>query len=242
MITFLVLSLLLSIASAAQGIEGVYQVIVKKQQEKQSQRWTLLDWLGTKKKMALMDQWLAQNSSSSSLFEFSLQASKGDIDYNDGSSEREKAFERYGASLYMRFFGLSYVSERIGSELSSKNIQANLILLGSSNQSTNIQLFYGLRNLDYLDQSFSPSFWGARANLYILPFLGAHYEYRKYASSSEGAMTLNSGDRHEYGGFVELWLLRLKATFLRERLNFNGGAVAGRPRWSGVVFGGEAFF
>jgi hypothetical protein len=225
-----------------QGIEGIYQVIVKKQQEKQGQRWTLLDWLGTKKKMALMDQWLALNSSSSSLFEFSLEASKGDLDFGDALSVSEKSFERFSSSLYIKFLGLSIIKEKIGTELSSTSFQGSIILLGSSNQSTNIQAYYGVRNLTYLNQELSPNYWGARANLYILPFLGGFYDYRKYLSDSEGQYSFNSGDRHEFGGFLELWLLRLKVTLMRERLDFSGLGIAGRPSWNGGLVGAELFF
>ena len=235
-------TVLLSNLGLANGLEGVYQVIIKKQQEKQKQRWTLLDWLGTKKKMALMDQWLALNSSSSSLFEFSLAASKGDLDFSDSSGVREKAMERFSSSLYMRFFGLSFLKERLGSELESTNFQANLILLGSSNQSTNIQLYYGIRKLEYLGAELSPHYWGARANLYLLPFVGGFYDYRMYRSSSESSFSTSGGDRHEFGGFLEVLLFRFKASVFREGLNFSGPRIAGRPSWNGLLLGAELFF
>lgn len=56
---FVVISLIFlvfSFSSNLFAIEGVYEVIIKKQQEKEASRWTLADWLLTKQKMALMDQ------------------------------------------------------------------------------------------------------------------------------------------------------------------------------------------
>ncbi len=241
-ILIIILSFTITSLAYSKGFKDIYKGMAKKQEEKNKVRWTLFGWLGTKKKMALMDQWLASNSSSSSLFEMSLEAHKGDLDFTNGTPINEKSFERYSGSLYMRFFGLSYNKERVGPDLSSSSLQANLLLLGSSNQSTNIQAFFGLRKLTYLTEEFSPKYWGAKSNLYILPFLGGFYDYRKYLSSSEGAFSLSGGDRHEFGAFVEVWLLRIKGTFIRERLDFSGPSIAGRPNWKGAFLGAELFF
>ena len=75
-----ILFLLLPLQSFALA-EGVYTVIVKKQEEKKSSRWSLADWLVTKKKIALMDQWLALNSSTT-WFELGKVSKSHDVTYS----------------------------------------------------------------------------------------------------------------------------------------------------------------
>ncbi len=71
--------LLLLTPNFSWAFEGVYTVIIQKQQAKASSRWTLGDWLATKKKMALMDQWLALHSSTQ-IFELYLGGGEGHFD------------------------------------------------------------------------------------------------------------------------------------------------------------------
>ena len=99
---------LVVVSSAGRGndVEGVYTVIIKKQQEKKSTRWTLSDWLATKKRMALMDQWLALNTKTT-LFEARLGGSMGDVEETTAESPiSKKQTSRYQAQLNKNSIGL----------------------------------------------------------------------------------------------------------------------------------------
>jgi hypothetical protein len=218
----LILSLL-SLTSKVAAIEGVYEVIIRKQEQKKASRWTLADWLLTKQKMALMDQWLALNSSTS-WFEFLLEGNGNKLTADNTPEARlpyESQAYRYQGALYIKAFGLQGGKDKVSGFQDSSFFQANLILLGSSAQSTHIQLHYGLRNLNLNEGEISPNYWGASTTLYLLPFLGALYDYRKYTKDSAGALSLSEGSRQEVGGFVDIWFLRLKATYFKERLKLN---------------------
>lgn len=246
-ILFLVTSL--NFLSEANAIEGVYEVIIRKQQEKQASRWTLADWLLTKQKMALMDQWLALNSSTT-WFEFFLEGSGKELtgdEVGDGRDPYDGQAYRYQAALYFRAFGLQGGQDKFSGFSESTFYQANLILLGSSAQSTNIQLHYGIKNTTILSTSpaseLSPTYWGASSTLYILPFLGGLYEYRKYGDDSSGSLTLKGGSRQEVGGFIDVWFLRLKGTYFKERLQLNNTARGDFDQHiSGWWAGAQLFF
>ncbi len=229
----------------ASAIEGVYEVIIRKQQEKKASRWTLADWLMTKQKMALMDQWLALNSSST-WFEFLLEGSGNKLTADNTPESRlpyEAQAYRYQAAMYIKAFGLQGGKDKVSGFQDSSFYQANLILLGSSAQSTNIQLHYGLRNLNLVEGKVSPSYWGASATLYLLPFLGALYDHRKYGDDSEGTLSLREGSRQEVGGFIDVWFLRLKGTYFKERLKLNTTASGDYDQQvSGWWAGAQLFF
>ncbi len=212
--------------------EGVYTVIVKKQQEKKSSRWSLADWLVTKKRIALMDQWLALNSSTT-WFEFIFDYAAGDID-----DYQENSFERFGASLYIKFLGLEY-SKNNFTTLDNKNeYKLNLILLGSSVQSTHIRGFYGKRE----DSTYSQDLYGGSLTLYIASFLGTELNYTKLKkANSSNDLTTVEGERIEYGVFLELSFLRVYLNNFKENNSFTGIGLSPRKD-EGTIIGTKLFF
>lgn len=239
--SLIVLSIFLfSYGSFAQGggIEGVYQVIIKKQEEKRSNRWSLADWLATKQKIALMDQWLALHSSSS-WFELVLEGMGGDLDgYESTGVSSKTSASRYQISAYIRALGFQYGVEKFPGLMDSSLLQANLILLGTSAQSTNIQLHYGQRTQETSFGEFKPSYWGASASLYLLSFLGGTYEYRKFSSKGD----YHGGKRYEYGAFLDVFFLRLKATYFKERNGYTRSSIGDYGQsFSGWWFGAQLF-
>lgn len=233
------------LAGKSLAIEGVYEVIIRKQEEKKASRWTLADWLLTKQKMALMDQWLALNSSTT-WFEFFLEGSGNKLEADESDQARlpyEAQAYRYQAALYFRAFGLQGGRDKVSGFRDSSFYQANLILLGSSAQSTNIQVHYGVTNMELASGKVSPTYWGASSTLYLLPFLGGSYEYHKYSDDQDGVLTFKEGSRQEVGGFLDVWFLRLKGTYFKERLNLNTTARGDfDQRSSGWWMGAQLFF
>lgn len=234
------ISLFISLSSWCQGIEGVYQVIIKKQEEKRSNRWSLADWLVTKQKIALMDQWLALHSSST-WFEFFLEGTVGDLDafQSNALGLTTTSASRYQVATYVKALGAQYIKENLPGFQKNSMIQGNLILLGTSAQSTNIQLHYGGRTLKTSFGEFKPTYWGASVNLYLLSFLGGSYEYRKFSEKGN----YKGGSRAEYGAFLDLWFLRLKGTYFKERSSYIRSSVGDYGHHiSGWWLGAQLFF
>lgn len=212
--------------------EGVYTVIVKKQEEKKSSRWSLADWLVTKKRIALMDQWLALNSSTT-WFEYIFDYAAGDI-----NEFQENRFERFGASLYIKFLGLEYSKNNFTTLENKDEYKLNLLLLGSSVQSTHIRGFYGKRS----DSTYSQDLYGGSITLYLANFLGTEFSYTKLqeTTSSDGLSTVE-GERVEYGVFLELSFLRIYFNKFKERNSFSGAGLSPRTD-EGTILGTKIFF
>lgn len=237
------LIIILTISSFSNyAIEGVYEVIIRKQEEKQKSRWSLSDWLLTKQKIALMDQWLALHSSTT-WFEFFLEGSGGELDFGNNSDQTFKAnSERFQGGLYIKMLGLSGGVDHFSGSLKSSFYQGSLIVFGTSAQSTNFQLHYGKRNLKGQFGDFDHSFFGFSSTLYLLPFLGGIYEYRNYSDANSGDYRYEDGNRQEYGAFIDLWILRIRGTYFKERNLYSHPLTPKSETISGWWFGGQVFF
>lgn len=230
-----------SLSTVAQ-IEGVYTVIIKKQEEKQKSRWTLADWLTTKKTIALQDQWLALHSSEN-WFEFILDYAGGEVEEVADGTETRMDLNQWGAALYVKFFGVEYNSGNYSKFYDSSDFRMNLLILGSSVQSTHIRAFYGKRDYSYENySSYKQNFWGAHFSLYLMSFLGVETEFTKYKkANAENEFFTSEGERREFGAFIDIWMLRLYATKFRERMIFRGSQLK-KTTVDGTLFGAKLFF
>lgn len=221
--------------------EGVYTVIIKKQEEKKKNRWTLADWLITKKTIALQDQWLALHSSER-WFEFVLDYAGGSLD--DESSLRELDTSRFGGALYVKFFGIEYNSYNFESSYDQSDLRVNLLILGSSIQSTHVRGFYGKRDYSFENYShYDQDFWGGNLTLYFANFLGVEGQFTKYLNTtSENSQFSSDGERTELSVFLEIYALRLYATKFKERMIFRGTSANHHSTLDGTLFGLKLFF
>lgn len=231
---------------SALSLEGVYKVIVEKQQKKVQNRFSILEYLATKKKIALMDQWLALNSESSSWFELEANYLTGDLTeaYNTASTETENTYKRYEGSLFIKFLGFTAGKEEFSDLSESDFYQGNLLLLGNSIQGSNITLHGGQRSysLDDLTE-FKQNYYGGSLTLYLLNFIGVKGMVRKLAKeTSENTLAQIEGERFEYTGFLDLYLVRLQATYFKEVSDLIVDESLSTLTNSGVIFGGSLFF
>lgn len=241
-IHFLILILtLLASGNSHAFAEGTYQIIVRKQQEKESSRWSLLDWLNTKKKIAFMDQWLALNSSVDQ-FEFSIDGQKNSTTLADVKNNGVSA----GLSLYYRIFGLEGSWSEIENTLHEKSGKFGLRLFGKSDQGANIKLFYGLASQKDFSQNtntIQPTFFGGSVTIYLLPFLGGFTEYAVY--SKEVFSTSNTqmnGDRISTGAFLQLSFMRIYGSLEKRRMHYNASGVESDRHIKSTNLGMKLFF
>ncbi len=209
------------------AIEGVYTIIVQKQQEKAQTRWTLADWLMTKKKMALMDQWLALHSSHQ-IFELDLGWSEGGVKVSrsDEGTQEEYFGRQFYSHLFIYFIGFGYESSFIKKQMREDSALVLLRILGTSKQTTHINLVYGKRNLNVTTYGkFEQEFFGGNGALYILPFLGVKLGFYKYLTSSTRPQNFSlTGERFSYSPFLELGPIRFNLEVFKENLYFNATA------------------
>ncbi|MEZ4873854.1 MAG: hypothetical protein R2827_16760 [Bdellovibrionales bacterium] len=135
------LVLFFTISELAQAQEGVYEVVVKKQEKKERTRWTLTDWLAQKERIRMMDYWLAMNTSDNP-FEFSIGMDTGDLtlETDDGTTvvDTSERASQYHLSAFATIVGISGRLVDNSDDYDGSELAFNLRLLGSSQQNTNL--------------------------------------------------------------------------------------------------------
>ncbi|HAZ12224.1 MAG: hypothetical protein A2X86_03215 [Bdellovibrionales bacterium GWA2_49_15] len=241
----LVALMFLSFVSHANDMEGVYTVIIKKQQEKKSTRWTLSDWLATKKKIALMDQWLALNSKST-LFEARLGGSVGDVEEtSDGNPVSKKQVSRYEAEFLIKMLGIGGEIGRLGPHQKFTAGELQLMILGSSLQSTHLRGFYGMRKLEWDGlTNFSGPYYGGHLTLYIFNFFGIDGRYQYFSKTKGTDKTYATyGEALTFGAFLDLSFVRLGAKLYKENLRLEqSGNFFSAAKNEGTLLTASIFF
>jgi len=204
--------------------DEVYTVIIKKHEEKVQSRWTLADWLATKQRISLMDQWLALNTESN-LFEFVLSYDKFNLKQEQSNLKSNYSDNRYGGKAFFTFLGIEGQSDDTESLFDTTSYNLNLRLLGGSQQSTHLNLHYGIRNVsDHAVNKFSPYFFGIDFELYLLGFLGTNFKYSNTSSDSINSISYHNRTR-DIGVFVDLWFIRFYYEKSKNNHFYNGDKI-----------------
>jgi hypothetical protein len=242
--------------STTQAYGDVYVFISEKQEKIKQSRWSLSDWLLTKKKIALMDQWLALNSSSS-LFEGFVIGRVGQYRKEVGISGQSTStvttgnqLIQFGTDLYLAIFGVHYLNEQARHDYQAWEGHFNLRLLGKTAQGTNLTAFYGYRSLKN-PINYPMQYWGGSLTLYLFSFLGVEGQYRTYIrahSTDRGATDASvvKGSKSEATAFLDLGFVRVYATAFQEQLDFaselSSAFVARQDKRSGILGGLNIYF
>jgi len=242
----LLILILLFVSLPAHSIEGVYTVIIKKQQEKKRTQWSLADWLGTKKKIALMDQWLALNSSKD-MFEMAVGASMANnyaLEDGTGTMGLKRDLKLYDLSFSYSIFGLWLLSDESSQFGNSRDARIFVRLLGSSGQSTGLNLFYAYRStkIDGVD-TFKQGYYGATFTLYLFSFLGLDASLEKYLKQQGETTSYQlEGERTAWGTFIDVGPVRLFGQYFNQSLKLNHATTPRNLKRSGTLFGLKLFF
>ncbi|MCB9096019.1 MAG: hypothetical protein H6621_13200 [Halobacteriovoraceae bacterium] len=108
----------------------------EKQMLKEQSRWTLADWISTKRRMQLMDQW-ALLSEQATPIELYLEGALGSLKNDSDEFYMEKTHQIFSAGFFIYFLGFEYNTINMG-EGSNISYLASFRLLGSSLQTTNL--------------------------------------------------------------------------------------------------------
>lgn len=197
--------------------EEIFTVIIRRQQEKVASRWTLADWLATKQRIGLMDQWLSLNTESN-FFDFSFSYDKYNFKQMTGDEFTNYQGHNLNTKFFVSFLGLEATHENSSSAFKSKSYALNLRLLGSSLQSTHLLAKYGVTKTksDYDEdiRNFSSNFFEIEGNLYLLGFLGISYRFNETKKETMDNISYSKKFKN-YGVFLDLWVLK----FYIEKVN-----------------------
>ncbi|MCK5882251.1 MAG: hypothetical protein KAG61_01075 [Bacteriovoracaceae bacterium] len=221
----LLVSLLLSSISVI-AQDDIYLVVVKKAEQKKQSRWSLTEWMTTKKKMDTMDRWLALNSDwPASIFEGYLEGNyTSDIKFAENGVGQSTGLVGGKMGLFLAFLGVEGGVEKSGLESSYGEGQVTLRILGNYEQSNNFSIGYGARKSAFkvkdstFEENFTNEYAMARLNLMLASFLGVRGEYRAFIKSKTDTTKKEvDGTLVEGTAYFDLNFLNLGATYFKEK-------------------------
>ncbi len=214
-------------------------------EKRESQRWTLQDWLAQKERMALMDQWLMMNSPS--VFEFYILGSSHSYKLKTPDSESKS----YNSSLvalgaYAQSVGLTLEYENNQEEkFNDLAGQLNIRVLGNSLQTTSLTLHIGqrTRQVHVIEQeTFRNLFGQATAQIYLTRHFGLQGFYRHYQPESHENLGKIGGSLIEVGPFLDFKGLRLFGNWFNDTQTYELNHIEIDTKRSGVKTGLQIFF
>ena len=240
----LILLLLLSIfIPKFSYADDVYVIIQKKQKAKKTSRWTLASWMDTKKRMALMDQWLAFHSSST-VFEFFAGAVYAP--YKQQTADLiEKDYKITGGNLglYWHNLGIETNYNTSDEDYTFWDAALALRLLGRAVQGTNLTVKYGVTNRAFDSETYQNQFFQTDLTFYLFGFFGVDGSYRMiFEGESETLKTKNSGKIVEAGAFIESGFIRLYGKWFNEEIDLKLSSGTVTSTRTGTKFGINFYF
>lgn len=199
---FILLAYLLPLSLFA---DNVYVVIQKQQEKKKQSRWSLGEWMIQERQIRLMDQWLALNTKEIGS-EWRLYYRNTNIERSTSSTDLSGS--DLGIEVFYGFLGLGYEQMSVDSSSILKSSKVKIKLLGSSQQSTHINVFAGLSSSDDSDGEYS-NVLGYEGDLYLFSNFGFSTRYEEFSASDTSATNYFDGIYRVNSFFIESGFIRL---------------------------------
>jgi len=193
-----------------------------RQEKKKTTRWTLSDWMSTKQQVALMDQWLALNTSAN-MFDLYFFGSTGkeftrstsDIDLEENDLETQF----YKAGLFFSILGAEGEIDNADQGTIERN-NFSIRLLGKSLQSTSliIKTGYRMQESEITDTKLNNLTYGADLTLYFFKAFGVTLSSSQIVSGKDADDNTVAGYYSQAQAFIEANFLRVSAIYFEEGL------------------------
>jgi hypothetical protein len=239
-------STLFSVLFLAQTVQAwdFHADLRKKQEAKDAKRWSLSEWLAQKSKNKLMDTWLGYNLPSPYEFYLSVDTSSLEREVDTNGTLSSQTFRNYRGSFgaFVTAVGLHGEYESSDEELQQWKALFMVRLLGSSDQSTNFTIHYGLMGREENDDPTQFQVGGGRINLYLIKAfaLTGQYDYIFNAESENGVE--QEGFRYEAGAFIEFGALRFYGSWFEEVIEILNAPSPTEQTRQGILFGARLYF
>jgi hypothetical protein len=203
---------------------GKAWLLSKSSEAKAAKRFSLQEWLENKDRRGMMDMWLAINTPSPYEFMFGgsfLQYDKISTTNNVGVTQRYKSYDGE-VHAYATLVGITALYQNNNEEgFSDVTGQFNLRLFGTSTQSSNIILHYGLRTRTAHNDSYrlNQLYPGITLQIYLMKLFGIYGNYHAYSPITESFYGDTSADELNAGIFIEYGLLRIFGNYYNDRQN-----------------------
>jgi hypothetical protein len=218
--------------------DEIYTFVVKKQEEKAKNRWSLSDWLETRDKMRLMDLWLAIHSPSP--YEFFLSGSYVIPSASGAPKGADLAF-----AAFATIFGLeTRYTTQVGTPASDGRFEGlfDLRIFGFHDQSTNITFQTGLKRDSQGAESYRNALIGGRMDIYLARYFGIGGLYHHYFDSTPVSAGIFGGNRYEGQAFIDFQFLRVFGTYFSESTTLTNAAASSSSTNNGVNLGIKLYF
>lgn len=225
--TIILIALLSSISFAQKtGSAGTGKawLLSSSSEAKAAKRFSLHEWLENKDRRNMMDMWLAIHTPTpyefmfgGSLFQYDAVATTNLIP----TTQRIKSYDGE-VHAYASLVGISGMYQNNNEEgFNDVTGQFNLRLFGTSTQSSNIVLHYGLRTRTAFDQSYrlNQLYPAVTLQIYLMKLFGIYSNYKVFTPVTENFYGETSGDELTAGLFIEYGLLRVFGNYYNERQN-----------------------
>lgn len=232
-------------AFAASSSSGGGGDFLQRAERRQSQRWTLQEWLAQKDRNRMMDMWLSMNSPSP--YELMLGGSYNSYDQETTGTATPNKYTSYqGAfSAYAQFVGLTAeYANNTQEDYNDLSGLFNLRLAGSSIQGSYLTLHYGMRTRTQANPQLvlRQQFAQASLQLYVIKQFGFDGLYRSYNPATDATLGEVKESLSEAGAFIDFKNFRIFGSWYKEAQSTQlNGTTTERTR-TGIRSGLKIFF
>lgn len=243
-LSLVLLGLMLSSQGWSQS-SGAGSEFSKRAERRQTQRWTLQEWLLQKDRNRMMDLWLSMNSPSP--YELMLGMSHNSYTLDNSTASSQNNFVSYQGSFsaYAQFVGLSVEYENNTREgFNDLSGLFNLRLLGNSIQGSYLALHYGLRtrNQTQPEVRLSQQFAQASLQMYVIKHFGFDALYRSYLPVTDSTLGEVRAELTEGGAFIDFQNFRVFGSWYKETEKETLSGVENKKIRTGIRSGLKIFF
>ncbi|MBY0316876.1 MAG: hypothetical protein K2Q26_15250 [Bdellovibrionales bacterium] len=197
------------------------------QVSKQASRWSLKQWMEQKSQFKWMDVWLAgQKKETASIYEVYIGADHNQYDRSTRTNlsgltdDGEFDSTRGHGGIFIKFFGLYGDYERSKDEGRTQwEALALLRLLGTSDQGSSLNLFYGLHDLKFAGDQVQNQQAGGSMTLYLLDSWAIQGKYHQFFEAKSDLQNDIEGRRVEASTWLEYGAFRIFGTWYKEKID-----------------------
>lgn len=222
----------------------------QKQEAKEKSRWTMADWLDTKKIIANQNMWLASNKAKPVEHEFYLSYDQTNLEketISGGTPTLTKpSATRTAFGAFTSFVGLNGEYFDYSDNMYGWNAQFNLRIFGNSIQNTSFTLIYGGRtrvdNSTATTETFKNQYYGVTFAIYLSKKFGIEGVYREIMNEKSDQNNFLKGNNIEGSIFIDYSIIRLVGTWFKESLEFTDSSQVVTNKNSTGIFAGAKFY
>lgn len=241
---YILIILFFVVSTQVQARNAWLDSLNKKVEVKKKTRWTLADWMNTKNQVGLMDAWLAANTSAS-LFEFYFGGSQYDFDNfipaSSATATSSDSTINYTVAGFVTIFGLKLENED-EEGIGKYSVEGLLRVLGSAEQGTRLNAFYGAELINDENQSeeYSSHYYGGSLRIYLLGFFAIEGIYQKILETELPDTSKYEGEKVAYGALIDLGPFQFFAKQEETRQYFLNNSL--KTRREGLRYGLNIYF